>query len=931
MSSALAALCLLLQWTGASGFKIGFGYFRGDSLKHEVITERAILNTTVQVCRALAQAEGKDFKFPPQPFTTRSVAVACDAAESSKSFQQSINLISRENWQVDIWHLLNPQYHFDNEEFSGGRELITGGLSAVKASNKQSNFEVAREKLGRLLHTLQDFYSHSNWVEMKNTEPNSNLLRRDTSIGNIADKSRATCRRCSGDDCRDNILKDILQEKVLTSGYFGFWPSKPKGKCSHGGIFDLTNLIQPRGGINKDDLSAAHGHLHREAANMAVAATSELLEDVRGAAGDRTFLQMMGIYKGSSKALVFMIDKTESMRDEIQAVRTLTSSIIDNTAGTEQKPSLYILVPFSDPGFGPVTRTTDPEVFREAVNSLLASGGGDRDEMSLSGLQLALTAAPPNSELFLFTDAPAKDKHLKSAVMALIERTQTVVNFFITDISGNPGRKDNQQHSPMSTSDAQLYRDLAQASGGLAIEVPTHEIPAATSIITESSTLSLVTLLQSSRSPGEDGNFAFTVDQSITNLRVYITGNSVQFTLVSPSGVTQQSTDSTHQGSLITSSQSAGNFQTLQLQTQVGWWEIRMISTTPYTLKVMGESPVDFLFDFLEVSQGPDGGFDVLENRPRAGVNGSLMVTVTGSDSATVTQVILVESSGSEEVHGTVEAQGGEDFLVRFDRIPSEEFVVIVKGQINDSSSVSFQRQSPTTIRASALIVTADYSDGVLVPGTPLSVPFSVNTSGAGGNILITATSNGGFPTPFPSSFFLDSGGSANGTVTLAAPLNATSGDEVTLTIEAQTSDGKDTNYVVLRFTVLATVTDFTRPECELLSLKSSCSGTCSSSTWQLSVQVTDGVDGAGVDSVRISQGSGTINTSLLSGSENMTLVSYMASCCSPDVELLVVDHVGNVGSCFYTNQVTSAAHTMPDLWLGLWLVWFFTLKELVI
>lgn len=43
-------------------------------------------------------------------------------------------------------------------------------------------------------------------------------------------------------------------------------------------------------------------------------------------------------------------------------------------------------------------------------------------------IQLALTSAPSNSEIFLFTNAPAKDKQLKSTVIALIERTQTVVS-----------------------------------------------------------------------------------------------------------------------------------------------------------------------------------------------------------------------------------------------------------------------------------------------------------------------------------------------------------------------------------------------------------------------------------------------------------------------------------------------------------------------
>lgn len=87
------------------------------------------------------------------------------------------------------------------------------------------------------------------------------------------------------------------------------------------------------------------------------------------------------------------------------------------------------------------------------------------------------------------------------------------------------------------------------------------------------------------------------------------------------------------------------------------------------------------------------------------------MVTVTGSDTTTVTEVILVESLGSGEVNGSVEAQGGGHFLAQFDRIPSQEFVVLVKGQNNigssKESSVMFQRQSPTSIRASTVTVTA--------------------------------------------------------------------------------------------------------------------------------------------------------------------------------------------------------------------------------
>ena len=60
MSSGLAVLCFLLLHIGAQGF----GILPGESLNHLEITERAILNTAVQVCRALAQAEGTAFTPP---------------------------------------------------------------------------------------------------------------------------------------------------------------------------------------------------------------------------------------------------------------------------------------------------------------------------------------------------------------------------------------------------------------------------------------------------------------------------------------------------------------------------------------------------------------------------------------------------------------------------------------------------------------------------------------------------------------------------------------------------------------------------------------------------------------------------------------------------------------------------------------------------
>ena len=83
--------------------------------------------------------------------------MACGAPKSSKSFRQAIIFITLMNVRVDIRHALNASFHFDEEMFVQGRNIITEGLLAIKASIKQENFEAARQKLGEICHPTQVF------------------------------------------------------------------------------------------------------------------------------------------------------------------------------------------------------------------------------------------------------------------------------------------------------------------------------------------------------------------------------------------------------------------------------------------------------------------------------------------------------------------------------------------------------------------------------------------------------------------------------------------------------------------------------------------------------------------------------------------------------------------------------------------------------
>ncbi|XP_030589549.1 von Willebrand factor A domain-containing protein 7-like [Archocentrus centrarchus] len=899
--------------------------FSSPSLTHRDITQRAVLRKTAEVCRDIAASKGLDFSLTiDNSLSVEMVQRACSSAGTSTSLLSTIKFVTSiatmylSNAIVDQMFVLSAERHFDDETFQKGRDIITKGVSAVKASVKLENFNTGRWTLGQICHTLQDFYSHSNWVELGNKAPYSALIRLDQPLQNLAGPSTPTCRNCIGDNCTNNILPDVLQRGLLTSGYFNiFFSSKPAGKCSHGGFFDRTSRKDPVGGINKDTFDSSHGFLHYDAANLAVLATMELLEDIRLAAGDRNFTRLMGL--SQSPVLCFVIDTTGSMGDDIAEVKRVSSDIINRRRGTEQEPSAYILVPFNDPDFGPLIMTANADVFKEHINRLTASGGGDFPEMALSGLQLALTAAPPFSEIFLFTDAPAKDIYLKSTVTALIGSTKSKVTFMLTGISLSRRRRRTPQGvapRAMSRSDVQVYQDLAQASGGQAIRVTKSELSLVTNIIEDSSASAVVTVFQAARNPGRPDNFTFTVDGLLRNVTVYITGASpLTFSLTSSTGVSQNSSQSSGP---LASFTKTGNLHHLSLNAdnQTGLWQISISSNNPYSVKVTGQSSVNFIYNLVEELEGAHGDFSLKEGRPLSGGNTSILITVTGSDTVKVTEVTLFDSSGLTEVNGSLQSLGSGNFLVTFSGVPAGEFVLILKGEDSSSTSKStsstFQRQASTQIKTTSISVTTQANNTNIEPGTTISIPFTVSTTTGGviddsgtGTFTVRVSNDRSYASTSPTSVTIlaGSGGKANGTVTLTAPSSAASGTDVTLTIEAENAAATDINYAVLRFSVATKVTDVNPPVCEVVSTSGTCassSSLCASSQWEFIANLTDGINGTGIESVTIRQGNGTLNisTAVGSGGENITAVAYIATCCSQTVELTAVDSAGNVGTC---------------------------------
>ena len=278
--------------------------------------------------------------------------------------------------------------HFDSEQLEDGQNRLISLRELTTSLIRFEEYEAARIFAGSMLHTLQDFYSHTNWIEMGQVLPNSVLGERDQELQNIASQSMPTCTNCLRDGevgrvvsvvphlsigqvsesyyrCDDNILPNVNANGFLTSGYYtgqtttgGVPIRKPDGKCSHGGFGDPSSDLPSTGGINKDSISfdwSPHANLHDIAASVAVQASVDILQAIRTAVDDDTkfagFLNLDQV----DVSIAYVIDTTSSMGvelPEIQAtnpgIRAFMENYVEELGGNARVR--FILVPFNDPG-----------------------------------------------------------------------------------------------------------------------------------------------------------------------------------------------------------------------------------------------------------------------------------------------------------------------------------------------------------------------------------------------------------------------------------------------------------------------------------------------------------------------------------------------------------------------------------------------------
>lgn len=195
----------------------------------------------------------------------------------------------------------------------------------------------------------------------------------------------------------------------------GSWCAFGDGICTG----KLRELIADfaAGEITGEELPR-HFSYFRGAATSTREAVEEIMTSLAGRNPDQYTVRRQGFRAGvTGSDLVFVVDTTGSMWDEIDAVRREAVSIARLHLALSANNRVG-LVQYRDHGDAFVASTEllltdDASAFESALQPLRAQGGGDYPEAQLSGLSQALETMPwrlgATKAAIVITDAPGKD------------------------------------------------------------------------------------------------------------------------------------------------------------------------------------------------------------------------------------------------------------------------------------------------------------------------------------------------------------------------------------------------------------------------------------------------------------------------------------------------------------------------------------------
>ena len=728
----------------------------------------------------------------------------------TKGMKKAIEEIWEANAEVDE-NQTESARHFDGENFGGGKTRVVTLENNVVTALQGEDGGGARKALGQALHTIQDFYAHSNFIERGGGGAYSPLWDPGSSISPIAAPNAATCRDCTLIPLPDgSVITDCsanITTGAITSGYYGGEDARPAvtTKCRHGGILDSGP--GPFGGINKDTLFqtfSPHNFQHGTAAAAAREATKAFIRDIKGKVTARQLKLLLGV----GPTLAMSIDTTGSMGGIIASVRAQAISIVNARIDTDQEPIQYVLSPFNDPFVGPLTVTDDPSVFRAAISALGASGGGDCPELSMTGALDALAASDEGVDLFTFTDADALDAGLSGSVASLETAKDADVYPMLFGFCGgflSAGQSSVQFGAPAPVGELATlpidpaYERIASAGGGQVFFLNGFEAGQITRLADAVVRADSVDLLSVADSYGATSkSYSVPVDPTLSRVTFSLSG-STDLTVVRPDGTTVASSDPGVQFVPL----STGAIVTL-LSPPAGTWTASTSGTGTFTLRVLGDSPTSFdRFDFVEIrARGNHEGYFKLEGFPVIGEGDIASAELTGSFGAVGFEFRDRAANVIQSFTLAQEPGGSPDEYYGPATLPTVPFAVYATGTL--SSGERFQRLLTKTVEPQTVRVFAPIGHDVAA-GSTTFYSFKVKNFGDPNTFRLAASDNRGFVAGVSATrFALNTGESIDVTVRIDVPGGTPEGatDTLTVSVDSETPAGAR-NFAVVESSIV--------------------------------------------------------------------------------------------------------------------------------
>ncbi|RMB93417.1 hypothetical protein DUI87_30112 [Hirundo rustica rustica] len=311
--------------------------------------------------------------------------------------------------------------------------------------------------------------------------------------------------------------------------------------------------------------------------------------------------------------LAFVFDVTGSMYDDLVQVMDGASRILERTLGRSTKPiSNYALVPFHDPEVGPVTLTTDPQLFQQRLRELHVQGGGDCPEMSVGAIKVAVEISHPGSFVYVFSDARAKDYEQQEELLRLLQRKQSQVVFVLTGDCGDrshPGYR--------------VYERIAATSSGQIFHLDKQQVTEVLKWVEEAIQASKVHLLSTDHEDGGENTWEVPFDPSLKEVTISLSGPAPGITVRDPAGKVLEKGRGLKELLNIPNSALVVALEPYE----PGMWLVTTRSSGRHSLRVTGISNVNFRASF-----SPQPEFDTSQpgEQPLQGLPISVLVNCTG-------------------------------------------------------------------------------------------------------------------------------------------------------------------------------------------------------------------------------------------------------------------------------------------------------------